>query len=171
MKESGEPILPTEPQVPEGEKKEEKREEFIKKLDKLAEDNENELKEIDEYDRDAIGDCIRGYEEKKRKLWEEYEKEKKDLGKEIPFNEVSIEINYSILPDVDESELKKFLFEFVEGINCIYHEGDKLIWNNRGDIELVDEDDKHIYAWSHDNILRKFIMDYLGIEEKKEEEK
>ena len=98
----------------------------------------------------------------------------KRIEKEVPFDQVPFEINYSNLPKVDESELKRFLLEFVEGIDSVYYEGDKLIWHNKGDkrgiIELINKKGEHVYAWSHENILRKFIMDYLGVKDDEENE-
>ena len=88
----------------------------------------------------------------------------KDLGKEISFDKVSLEVKYPSLEFIDPSELKKFLLKFVEGIDSPYYEKDELVWNEEGYIELW-RDGEVDYAWSPDNIFRKFVMDYLGIEE------
>ena len=52
------------------------REQFISAKDALAFASEVELAEIDEYDREAIGESLRWYEAAKIALWAAYEKGK-----------------------------------------------------------------------------------------------
>jgi len=62
--------------------REAEREQFLKELDALAAESENELRLIDDFDRDAIGDSIRRYEEKKKELWDAYESGERGGGDE-----------------------------------------------------------------------------------------
>ena len=57
------------------------REQFISAKDALAFASEVELAEIDEHDRDAIGESLRWYEAAKKALWVAYEKENKEEKK------------------------------------------------------------------------------------------